>query len=59
MTVSQIQNHKWPVVGQTNGALAVKTIKRNWDYVNGFDEIILMFDMDAKDAVAVADVTSR
>lgn len=47
MSCSQIQNHKWPVVGLSHGApSAVKTIKKHWDYLMNFDEIVLMFDMD-------------
>ena len=47
MSVSQIQNHKWATVSLNYGAAsAVKSIKENWDYVNGFQEVILMFDMD-------------
>ena len=25
---------------------SAKAIKANWDYINGFEEVILMFDMD-------------
>ena len=47
MTVAQVQNHKWPAVSLPNGAAsAEKSIKKNWDYINSFDEIILMFDQD-------------
>lgn len=47
MSCSQIQNHKWPCVGLSHGApSAVKTIKKHWDYLSKFQEIILMFDMD-------------
>lgn len=48
MTVSQVQGHKWATVSLTQGAAsAVKAIKDNWDYVTKFEEVILMFDMDA------------
>lgn len=47
MTISQVQNHKWATVSLPTGAAsAASSIKKNWDYINGFDEIILMFDMD-------------
>lgn len=47
MTVSQLQGHKWPVVSVPNGANnAKKSLMQNWDYVNQFDEIILLFDSD-------------
>ena len=55
MSVSQIQNHKWPTVSLSHGApSAVKTLKANWDYLMGFEQIILMFDMDrvGQDAAA-------
>jgi twinkle protein len=60
MSVSQIQGHRWATVGLSHGApSAVKTIKANWDYLDGFEEIILMFDMDEagqKAAQAVAEI---
>lgn len=47
MSVSQVQNHKWATVSLPQGASgAVRAIKDNWDYINQFEEIILMFDMD-------------
>ncbi len=57
MSVSQVQSHKWATVGLTHGApSAVKTIKANWDYINNFDQIILMFDMDEVGQKAAQDV---
>lgn len=59
LSVSQIQNNRWPVVSLPNGApSAVRAIKDNWDYVLGFEEVILMFDMDSSGqnaALAVAE----
>jgi twinkle protein len=47
MTISQVQGHKWATVSLPTGAAsAANSIKKNWDYILGFDEIILMFDMD-------------
>lgn len=47
LTVAQLQNLKWPVVSIPNGAQsAKKTLAANLDYLSGFEEIILMFDMD-------------
>mgnify|MGYP003644768433 FL=1 len=47
MTISQVQGHKWATVSLPTGAAsAASSIKKNWDYILGFDEIILMFDMD-------------
>lgn len=47
MTVSQMQNNKWPVISVPNGAQgAAKAIKAHLDYFDKFEEVILMFDMD-------------
>ena len=47
LTVSQIQGNKWPVVSVPNGAQgAKKSLAKALDYLSGFDEIVLMFDMD-------------
>ena len=47
MSVSQAQNNKWPVVSIPNGAQgAKKSLAKCLDYLNGFDEVILMFDQD-------------
>lgn len=56
MSVSQIQNNRWPTVSLPNGAAsATKAIKDNWDYIMRFEEVILMFDMDnAGQAAALA-----
>lgn len=47
MSVSQIQDHRWPVVSIAHGAAAAKrAIKDNLEWLEGFEEVILMFDMD-------------
>jgi twinkle protein len=47
LTVSQVQGNKWPVVSVPNGAQgAKKSIQKHLEYLNKFDEVILMFDMD-------------
>jgi len=47
ISVAQTNGLKWPVVSVPNGASgAVKAIKRELEWVEGFDEVILMFDMD-------------
>jgi twinkle protein len=47
ISVSQVQNHKWPVVSIPHGANnAVKSIKSNIEWIESFDEVIFMFDMD-------------
>lgn len=47
LTVSQLQGNKWPVVSIPNGAQAAKkAIEANLEYLDKFDEVVLMFDMD-------------
>lgn len=47
LTVSQLQGNKWPVVSIPNGAQAAKkAIEANLEYLENFEEVILMFDMD-------------
>ena len=63
LSVSQVQDYKWPVVSLPNGAAgAKKIIASNLDYLNQFEEIIFMFDSDeagrkaAKECAAVLPV---
>jgi len=60
LSVAQMQDCKWPAVSLPNGAAgAVRDIKNNLEFVNSFDEVILMFDMDDPGqaaAKAVADI---
>ena len=47
MSVSQMQNHKWATVSLPNGAQSAKrALLSNYDYVTGFDSVVLMFDND-------------
>jgi len=47
LTVSQLQNHKWPVVSIPHGSKsAKKTVKKNIEWIETFDDVIFMFDMD-------------
>ena len=47
MSLSQMQNHRWPVTSLPNGcASAKKAIMANWDYITSFKEVILYFDND-------------
>ncbi len=47
MTVSQVQGHKWATVSISRGASgARKELLQHWDYLENFEEIILMFDQD-------------
>ena len=60
LSVAQMQDCKWPAVSLPNGAAgAVRDIKNNLEFVNSFQEVILMFDMDEpgqKAAKAVCDI---
>lgn len=56
MTVSQMQNNKWPVISVPNGAQgAAKAIKSSLEYFDSFEEVILMFDMDEPGTKAAQD----
>lgn len=47
LTVSQLQDNKWPVVSVANGADGAKRdIAKQLQWLNKFDEIVLMFDTD-------------
>ena len=47
MSVSQVQDNKWPTISLPNGAGgAAKVIAANMPYFDSFDEIVLMFDND-------------
>ncbi len=48
MTVYQVMGYRWPVVSITKGANGAKDdIKQNIEFVEGYDKVIFMFDMDA------------
>lgn len=54
MSVSQIQGNKWPVVSLPSGAAAAKkSCAANYEWLDGFDEIVLCFDMDEPGRKAV------
>lgn len=47
LTVSQLQQNKWPVVSIQNGAQgSAKSVKKAFEYLNSFETIVFMFDMD-------------
>lgn len=59
LSVSQVFGNKWPVVSLPNGAQSVKkTIKRCYDYLCGYDKIVLMFDMDEPGRKAVEEAAA-
>jgi len=56
MSVSQVQNHKWPVVSLNSGChSARKTLLNNYDYITSFKSVILMFDNDEAGRNAAVD----
>lgn len=46
LTVSQVQDHKWPVVSVANGAGDTQTVLRALQWLESYDEVIFMFDAD-------------
>lgn len=57
MVVSQLQDHKWPVVSLPKGAAgAKKAIAESFEWLDRFDEIVLMFDNDEAGHAAVEEV---
>lgn len=47
LSVSQVQGNKWPVVSVQNGAQgASKSIRKAIDWLNKFETVVFMFDMD-------------
>jgi twinkle protein len=59
LSVAQVFGLKWPVVSVPNGATAaVKAIKRELEFVEAFDEVVLMFDMDEPGETAAAEVAA-
>lgn len=47
MSVSQLQGNKWPVVSIPNGAQgAKKALAKQLDWLQGYESVVLMFDMD-------------
>lgn len=57
LTVSQLQENKYPCVSIPNGAASAKKVfKENMEWLNTFEEVIVMFDMDEAGRKAVEDV---
>ena len=56
LTVSQLQGNRWPVVSLPAGAAAAKkTMAANYEWLDGFEKIILMFDNDEPGQKATAE----
>lgn len=47
LSVAEAQQNKYPVVSIPNGAsAALKDVKKNLEYLMGFEEVLICFDMD-------------
>ena len=47
MSLSQVQDNRWPVVSVSTGAKgAKKNVAKALDWLEGFEEVVFMFDMD-------------
>ena len=58
LTVSQLQGNKYPVVSIPFGCRSAKDVfKAQTDWLSGFDEVIVMFDMDEAGQEAVKSVS--
>lgn len=59
MSFSQIQSHKYPVVSVPTGAKgAKKAVTENLEWLEGFEEVIFMFDMDEPGQAAAVECCS-
>lgn len=57
LTVSQLQDNKYPVVSIPLGVSSAKKVfKANMEWLNSFDEVIVMFDMDEAGRQAVKSI---
>lgn len=58
LTVSQVQDNKWPAVSLPSGAQSAKTIFKNqFEWLNSFEEVVLMFDEDEQGRKAAEEVS--
>lgn len=57
LTVSQVQGNKWPVVSIPNGAKSArKAFKAQLDWLETFEKVVVMFDMDERGREAIKDI---
>lgn len=57
MSISQLQDNKWPVVSLRNGAGgAKKDVARSIEWLEGFESVVLAFDMDEPGRQAMGEV---
>jgi len=56
LSISQLQDNRWPVVSLRNGAGgAKKDIAKSIEWLEGFESVVLAFDMDDPGRAAMAD----
>jgi twinkle protein len=56
LSVSQVQGNKWPVVSVPTGAQgAAKALAKNLEWLESFDEVVLLFDNDEAGQKAIED----
>lgn len=59
LSVSQVQNNKWPVVSIPNGAKgAAKAVRREIAWLESFETVVFMFDMDEPGQAAAKECAS-
>ena len=59
LSLSQIQNHKWPVVSLPHGiANAEKAVSNSIEWLSSFKEVVFMFDQDTKGQEGAAKASS-
>lgn len=57
LSVSQAGGNRYPVVSIPNGAGSAKAVfKENLEWLSGFDDVVVMFDMDKPGRKAVEDI---
>jgi twinkle protein len=57
LSVSQTMNNKWPVVSVPNGAQgAKKDLAKHIEWLEGFERVVIMFDMDEPGQKAAKEV---
>ena len=56
LSVSQVQGNKWPVVSLSQGAAgAARNVKQSLEWLEGYESVIFMFDMDEPGQKAAVD----
>ena len=58
MSLSEVQENKWPVVSAGGTDYASKAVKRNLEWVASFEEVVLWFDADDQGKAAAQEVAA-